>query len=199
MVVDSPTPGLEVELVWRYWVPEERIVDLERHLQVPLSRWVKQGFVTATEGDVIDYDVIEAAVVADATHLDMRRVSFDRMFAGQMVQRIDKALRGCDVVPVAQTFMGTSPGIKELLRLLGSTKDGETVAKVRHAGDPVTRWMASVVETKDDGNDNLRLVKPERATSQARIDGIAAAVMGLDGYLRRPQPRQAITVYGRSG
>lgn len=199
MVVDSPTEGVEVELVWRYWVPEERVVDLERQLQVPLSQWVRQGFVTATEGDVIDYDVIEAQVIADAKHLDMKRVSFDRMFAGQMVQRIDKALRGCDVTPVAQTFMGTSPGIKELLRLLGASKDGESLPHMRHAGDPVTRWMASVVEAKDDGNDNLRLAKPERAVSQARIDGIAAAVMGLDGYLRRPMKRQPITVYRQSG
>ena len=45
------------------------------------------------------------------------------------------------------------------------------------------------MEAKDDGQDNLRLVKPERAKSQARIDGIAAMVTGLDGYLRRPRKR----------
>jgi hypothetical protein len=50
--------------------------------------------------------------------------------------------------------------------------------------------MASVVETKSDGQDNLRLVKPERDKSQARIDGIAAMTTGLDGYLRRPRPKQ---------
>jgi phage terminase large subunit-like protein len=199
LAIASPTEGVEVELFWRYWVPEDRVVDIERQLQVPLSRWIEQGFVTVTEGDVIDYDAIETQIIADAQIVDLRRVSYDRMFAGQMVQRVDKALRGCEMAPVAQTFFGTSPGIKELLRLLGSTKDGDTKASMRHAGDPVTRWMASVVETKDDGNDNLKLVKPERATSQARIDGIAAAVMGLDGYLRRPQPRRAITVYGRAG
>lgn len=199
LVVDSPTQGLEVEVLWRYWIPDERVADLERQLQVPLSIWIAKGFVTVTEGDVIDYDTIEAQIIADAKQVDLRRVSYDRMFAGQMVQRLDKAVRGCDMAPVAQTFFGTSPGIKELLRLLGSSRDGDTAPHLRHAGDPVTRWMASVVEGKDDGNDNLRLVKPERATSQARVDGMAAAVMALDGYLRRPRPRQAITVYGRSG
>jgi Phage terminase-like protein, large subunit len=192
MVVESPTDSLEAELLWRYWVPEDRVVDLERQLQVPLSRWVRDGFITATEGDVIDYDAIEVQVAADAKHLDMKTVAYDRMFAGQMVQRLDKALRGCELKPVAQTFMGTSPGIKELLRLLGSN---DARPRMRHAGDPVSRWMASVVEGKDDGNDNLKIVKPERGTSQARIDGIAAAVMGLDGYLRRPLKRQPITVY----
>jgi hypothetical protein len=50
--------------------------------------------------------------------------------------------------------------------------------------------MAKVVEVRDDGNDNYRLVKPERAKSQARIDGMAACVTGLDGYVRRPKKKQ---------
>jgi len=196
VAVASPSDGVEVELLWRYWVPEERVEALERHLQVPLSRWVKQGYVTATEGDVIDYEAVEAQVLADCGVLDMRRISYDRMFAGQMVQNLDKALRGVEVAPVAQTFMGTSSAIKELLRLLGHNA-GDPVGRMRHAGDPVTRWMASVVETKDDGNDNMRLVKPERAVSQSRIDGIAAAVMSLDGYVRRVRKKDRTVTVSR--
>jgi phage terminase large subunit-like protein len=70
------------------------------------------------------------------------------------------------------------------VRLLGRTDSGATEGRMRHGGDPVTRWMASVVETKSDGQDNYRLVKPDRAKSQARIDGIAALTTGLDGMTR---------------
>lgn len=192
LAVQSPTEGLEVEMLWRYWVPSERLESLNRHLQVPLARWVEQGFVTATDGNVIDYEAVGDQALADCRQLDVQRISYDRMFAGQMVQQIDKALKGVEVVPVAQTFLGQSPSIKELQRLLGVTvKDeaGEPVRRMRHCGDPVTRWMASVAETKTDGQDNYRLVKPEREKSQARIDGIAAMTTGLDGYLRRPPPR----------
>lgn len=186
--VVSPTPGVELEMLWRYFVPEERVEHLERHLQVPLSRWVKEGWVTATEGNVIDYAKVRDVALADCRVLDVQRISYDRMFAGQMVQEIDAELKGVEVVPVAQTFLGQSPSIKELQRLLGVTESGAEVGRMRHAGDPVTRWMASVVETKSDGQDNYRLVKPDRGKSQARIDGIAAMTTGLDGYLRRPQP-----------
>lgn len=195
LVVDSPTPGIEVELFWRYWVPEERIEDLERQLQVPLSRWVAEGRITATEGDVIDYAAARDAALTDCSVVDIQRISYDRMFAGQMVQEVDAALQGVDVVPVAQTFIGQSPAIKELQRLLGIGPDHQ-VGRMRHNGDPVTRWMASVVETRSDGNDNLRLVKPDRRKSQARIDGIAAATTCLDGYLRRVKPEP---VYAYSG
>jgi len=176
----------ELDAFWRFWVPGDLVPDLERKLQVPLSQWVKQGFVTTTEGNVIDYDAIERQVIKDAWHVDMRRIGFDRMFAGQMVQRVDKELRGVEVVPVAQTFLGQSPAIKELQRLLGP-------GAIRHGGNPVARWMASVVESKGDGNDNLRLVKPDRGKSQARIDGMAALVTALDGYLRRKRKKSGAT------
>ncbi|MET0416410.1 MAG: terminase large subunit, partial [Actinoplanes sp.] len=39
MAVDSPTPGVEVEMFWRYFVPQDVVEDLERKLQVPLRRW----------------------------------------------------------------------------------------------------------------------------------------------------------------
>lgn len=197
LVVESPTEGIDVELLWRYFVPGDRVEALERHLQVPLSRWVTEGWITATEGDVIDYAAVRDAALADCKWVDIQRISYDRMFAGQMVQEIDADLKGVAVVPIAQTFLGQSPSIKELLRLLGSTDTEAPAGRLRHGGDPVSRWMASVVESKGDGNDNLRLVKPERNKSQARIDGIAALTTGLDGYLRRPQViRRRVVVRG---
>jgi phage terminase large subunit-like protein len=178
----SADRAAELDVFWRFWVPGDVVPDLARKLQVPLGEWIKAGYVTATEGNVVDYDVIEQQVIRDSWHTDMRRVGFDRMFAGQMVQRVDKALRGVEVVPVQQTFLGQSPGIKEVLRLLGP-------AALRHGGNPVARWMASVVESKDDKQDNLRLVKPDRLKSQARIDGMAALVIAMDGYLRRSKKK----------
>lgn len=176
----------ELDAFWRFWVPQDVVPDLERKLQVPLREWIRQGFVTATEGNVIDYDVIEQQVIRDSWHTDMKRIGFDRMFAGQMVQRVDRELRGVEIVPVAQTFLGQSPGIKELLRLLGP-------ARIRHGGNPVARWMASVAESKDDGQDNLRLVKPDRLKSQARIDGMAALVVAMDGCLRTKKKKTGAT------
>lgn len=190
MAVESPQPGVEVEMFWRYFVPEDVVDDLERHLQVPLKTWIGEGWVTATEGNVIDYAAVRNAALADCAVVDMRRISYDRMFAGQMVQEIDLELKGVEVTPVAQTYVGQSPSIKEIWRLLGKTDSGQVAGRMRHGGDPVTRWMASVVETTGDGQDNYRLVKPVRGKSQARIDGIAAMTTGLDGYLRRPQPVQ---------
>ncbi|WP_030599775.1 terminase TerL endonuclease subunit, partial [Kitasatospora aureofaciens] len=166
----------ELELVARFWLPEERLDELEAQLHVPLRQWAKEGWLTLTEGDAIDYTAIEKQIIADCRRLDVQRVSYDRMFAGQMVQRLESKTRGVDVVPVAQTYLGMSPGSKELERLL---REGQ----VRHGGNPILRWNALCCEVYTDGNDNIRPVKPDRNKSSSRIDGIAASVMALDGYV----------------
>ncbi|MBC3987840.1 terminase large subunit [Streptomyces sp. AC563] len=182
LAVESRKRGVELELISRFWLPEERIDELEQQLQVPLRQWADDGLLTLTEGDAIDYGAIEKQIIADCRRLDVQRISYDRMFAGQLVQRIEQKTRGVDVVPVAQTYLGMSPGSKELERLL---REG----RIHHGGNPILRWNASVVEVYRDGNDNLRPVKPDRGKSSARIDGIAATVMALDGYVRRPLKR----------
>lgn len=181
--VESTQPGVELEWLWRFWLPEERLADLERQLQVPLGLWVRQGWIRATEGDVIDYAAVKDDVLVDCRHLDVQRISYDRMFAGQLVQELDADLRGVDVLPVHQTYLGIGPACKELDRLLRA-------AAVHHGGNPVARWMASLVEVRQDDSDNLKLIKPNRGKASARIDGISAAVTGLDGYLRRPRPKK---------
>lgn len=182
--VDSPKPGVELEMFWRFWLPEDAVDDLVKKAQVPIRQWIDDGWITITDGNVVDYEAIRDAALEDCKPLNMQRISYDRMFAGQMVQEIDKELKRVEIVPVAQTFYGSGPAVKELQRLLGSAAENRK-PRMMHGPNPVARWMASVVEAKNDGQDNLRLVKPDRAKSGSRIDGMSAMVTGLDGYVRR--------------
>ena len=190
--VESQTPGRRFDLLTRFWVPETMVDSIERKCQIPLTKWIEDGLVSTSEGDVIDYGDVKAAVIGDCKLFDMQRVSYDRMFAGQMVQELDTELRGVEVVPVAQTYSGLSPACKELERLLGR-------AEFAHGGNPVLRWMASVVEVKKDDAENIRPVKPDRKLSSTRIDGIQATVTALDGIVRAPEAAKGLTrVTGRA-
>lgn len=177
VLVQSNRPGFELDLLTRFWVPEERVDALQKQLMVPLADWISKGFVTATPGDVVDYAAVKAAVVGDVKHLDMQRISYDRMFAGQLVQEIQEESKGVEIVPVAQTFVGLSPAMKETERLIG-------LNAMAHEGNPVMRWMVNAVEVKNDGADNLRPVKPDRKKASTRIDGVQALVTAMDGIVR---------------
>jgi phage terminase large subunit-like protein len=183
LVVRSRQPGKELEIIPRFWVPEERCDDLAHQLQMPLRDWVEAGLLTLTEGDAIDYAAIEDQILADSRTYRIQRISYDRMFAGGSLQRIEANPRIAEVTPMSQTYLGMGPASKETERLL---RERAFV----HDGHKVLRWNAGCVEVIRDGNDNIRPVKPKRDESSARIDGIAALVMAVDGYLRRKVVRE---------
>ncbi len=48
--------------------------------------------------------------------------------------------------------------------------------KVRHGGHPILRWMAAHTFVREDAAGNI---KPDKAKSRHRIDGIVASVMAV--------------------
>lgn len=65
--------------------------------------------------------------------------------------------------------------------------------KLRHAGNPVLRWMAGNVAIEQDAADNW---KPSKKKSQERIDGMVALVMGIDLATRHIESK---SIYSEPG
>jgi phage terminase large subunit-like protein len=162
------------------WMPESDLqMRIERD-QVPYDEWASNGWLTLTEGNVVDYDKVTAAIDHARANFDLRAVHHDRWQAGPVVQK----LQGMNIEssPVPQTYGGMSEPTKMLDRLV---KQGRFV----HGAHPVLRWMADSVEVmRDRANpDNVRPVKPNREKSSKRVDGITATVMAIDAWMRRPE------------
>ncbi len=174
LLVFPPIPG-EYELyrfLPYFWIPAENMVERARKDRVPYDVWVRQGHMRATPGNVIDYGVIEKDAIELKEKFNIREVAFDRWGAIQISQRLEAA--GFTMVGFGQGFASMSPPTKELLRL---TLDRQ----IAHGGHPVLRWMADNVMVTQDPAGNL---KPDRQKSREKIDGIVAAIMGLDRAIR---------------
>jgi len=166
----------QVHFVCRFWIPADNIEQRARRDRVPYDLWVKQGFLVATPGNVIDYAFIEAEIDALAKRFAIREIAFDRWGAVQMAQNLTE--RGFTLVEFGQGYKSMSPPTKELLKLVLS-------GKIRHGDNPVLGWMADNVVVTTDAAEN---VKPDKAKSTERIDGIVSAIMALDRLLRHEQP-----------
>lgn len=163
-------------VLWRFWVPESQLAVLDRHLGGRASVWARQGWLSATPGNVIDYDAVYERLAADAALFRVVDLSHDRWQAEPVRQELEK--RGLASYPVGQGFIGMGPPMRELKRLLR----GEGL---RHYANPVARWHADSLETKQDEAENEKPVKPARDRSGRRIDGMVALVMAIDGAMRR--------------
>ena len=155
-----------------FWIPEDTIPVRVRRASVPYDVWLKQGYLNATEGNVIHYGFIEQFIHDLGEKYHILEIAFDRWGATQMTQDLEGM--GFTVVPFGQGYASMSPPTKEFYKLLME-------GKIQHGGNPVMRWMAGnvVVDTDPAGN-----IKCTKARSPEKIDGIVAAIMALDRCIR---------------
>ena len=174
-VLDFPSePGEEEHHAWLpfFWIPEENLVERVRKDRVPYDVWVREGLITATPGNVIDYGYIVRDIELLGERFDIREIAFDRWGAFQVSQQLEGA--GFTMVGFGQGFASMSSPTKELLRIILDKK-------LAHGGHPVLRWMADNLMVKQDPAGN---VKPDKGKSREKIDGIVAGIMGLDRAIR---------------
>ena len=158
-----------------FWIPEDTIPLRVRRASVPYDVWHQQGYIQATEGNVIHYGFIEKFIEDLGKQYHICEIAFDRWGATQMVQDLEGM--GFTVVPFGQGYKDMSPPTKEFYKLLME-------GRIQHGGNPVMRWMAGNVVVDRDPAENI---KPTKAKSPEKIDGIVAAIMALDRCIRHEE------------
>ena len=168
--------GEAAEVLPFFWVPEDDIRTRSRRDRVPYDVWVSQGFIEATPGNVTDYGWIRECVTQLAQRYQIYEVAYDRTFATQLVTELTDD--GLTMVPFGQGFLSMAAPTEALERMVL----GQQIA---HGGNPVLRWMASNVCVTQDAAGNL---KPDRAKSTEKIDGIVALIMAIGRAVVQPTP-----------
>lgn len=171
-------------LCW-FWIPEDNMTARERRDHVPFSAWVRQGYVEATPGNVIDYDFIKSRIHKIANDFPgLKDVGFDPYMATQIALQLQD--EGFHMVPVRQGWVTLSPALKELEREYLS-------GELKHGGNPVLSWMAANLVVKKDSAENY---VPDKARSIDRIDGIVALCVALS---RQINSQEVSSIYETRG
>jgi phage terminase large subunit-like protein len=170
-----PAEDGEVEVLARFWLPEEHLARRVQRDRVPYDQWARDGALELTPGNVVDYARIRAAVNEWAERYDVGEVAFDPWNATGLVTQLQDD--GATCVPIRQGFASLTAPTKELEKLV-------TSRALRHGGHPVLRWCAGnvVVETDPAGN-----LKPSKAKSTERIDGVVALILALSRAMVGPE------------
>lgn len=161
----------DFKLITRFWLPEEGLQARIRRDQAPYDLWAAAGYITLTDGPVVDHQSILRQIQGDRLRYDLRECAFDRWNAGNTPNEIEAF--GVEALPFGQGFRDMSWPTKEFDRLIRERR-------LHHGGNPVLRWMADAVAVRSDAAGNL---KPDKEKSTRRIDGIVAAIMALSRAL----------------
>ena len=150
-----------------YFLPSEAAYKRKDAAGASIRQWIADGQIIATEGNVTDYSFIKAQIIELAQEFDIKDIAYDRFNASQLV--IDLQNEGLQMFPFGQGFISMSSPTKELERLV---KDG----RLKHDGNPVTRWMMGNVLLANDPAGNIKINK---AKSGDKVDGPVSIVMAL--------------------
>lgn len=152
-----------------YLIPEfylpERALEVSANSQY--DGWRRSGWLTVTDGEVTDYDAIEAQIEDDMAALQVREVPYDPWQATQLASHLIG--KGAPMVEFRQSTGNFSEGMKTLEALV-------LTGKIRHNGNAMMTWMVSNTVYRPDEYENVR---PRKERPENKIDGTVAAIMAL--------------------
>lgn len=151
----------------RRWVPAGAVAQRTERGTVPYAGWVQSGLIVETEGDVVDYAVIEKDIIDLAESFKPSEIAYDPWNATDLVNRLMER-----ELPMVEFIQGTKsyhPAMQELERAYVS-------GQLCHGGDPVLTWCASNLVARTDPNLNTA---PDKKRSAEKIDDMCALLMGV--------------------
>lgn len=168
-----------------FWLPEETVKAMEAKGDPTYTPWVKGGALRTTEGNIADYDVIRTEIQELAERFDIKQLAFDRWHATQLITQLQAEGLAC--LGFGQGFASMAAPCKEFERLILGHE-------LRHPQHPVMTWCVGNVAVQKDAAGNL---KPSKALSKKKVDGVVAGLMALGAsMLREPE---AESVYNTRG
>jgi len=164
-----PLPGESgCKFLFRFFIPEDGLLERERRDHVPYGLWAKQGLITKTPGATIDFDMVEEQIRADAGRFEFMETAYDEWKAPQVVNHLEA--EGLEMIAYRQGFTGMAEAT-DLFEKAVLSKE------IEHGGNPVMVWMVACTEVKGDRYGNIIPQKPERNAAGKRIDGVVGAIM----------------------
>jgi phage terminase large subunit-like protein len=161
------TDGEKWHLVCRFFVPEDTAHERSRTDRMEYDRWVQQGAMEATPGNVVDQNYVKQAILEDGEFFRVQNLGVDPWNATKLNSELMD--EGVPVMNMRQGIPTLGGPSKEFERLV-------MAGLLDHGGHPVLRWMVGNVAIRLDTNGNF---KPDKEKSSEKIDGVVAAIMAL--------------------
>jgi phage terminase large subunit-like protein len=153
------------KVVCQFYVPEDTVAERSKTDRVHYEAWVDSGFITATPGNVIDYEFIQKDIVKASEDYDLQEIGFDPWNASALANTLYNDY-GIMMVEMRQGTKTLSEPAKDILVNVKQEK-------LSHAGNPVLRWCADNLVMIADANENIR---PAKDKAVERIDGMVALI-----------------------
>lgn len=175
----------DIILDCKLYLPSDTIRERSKSEGIPYHVWAEKGYITTIPGPTIDQKVLHSDILDLSEQFNIKEISFDPFNAMQLITELDA--EGFTLSKTRQGFLTMSPLTKEFERLV-------LEKKIKVINNPVLSWNLANIMLDVDPAGNI---KPSKAKSTDKIDGIVAAIMAVGRAL--PQATSSKSVYDSGG
>lgn len=151
----------------KMYFPDEQVESKMKHDSPMIRKWIEQGFITPTQGSIVDYNAMFNDIKADLSKYEVREILYDPYNAATLMTEIGPLV---DLVEVNQNMKNLSPMAKDW--------EAAIINKEIVDGNPVMKWMVSNCSVYRDPNGNIKPVKDSPdPSSPKRIDAVVTSIM----------------------
>jgi phage terminase large subunit-like protein len=146
----------------RFYLPEKALEDAPRYM-----KYVTEGVLTTTPGDMTDYAFIEEDILDIAGRVELQDIAFDPAQANYLMTRLQQ--QGLPIVSFPQIVRNMSDPMKEV--------EARTLsAKLEHDGNSMMTWMMGNVTARIDAKEHIY---PRKETAEDKIDGPVGLIIAM--------------------
>lgn len=184
-----PNDDDSIDLAWRFWAPEAAVKKLDRFNSGRFTNeFIKDGWLTVTPGEVLDFDYVYKDFEKDAQRFDILGGDADQWSSDPVIQEIGRRTYVQEIFSYKNDFTNMSDGMHRIFEKVSENT-------LRHHGNPLARWCFDACQARIARYDPdlIRPDKPDRNVSARRIDAVPAAIMGVNAWWDRG--RDVYSVY----
>ena len=148
------------------FIPEEKLDERVKTDKMPFDQWVRQGWITATPGVVVDYTFVREYIksIEETYGVLVKEICYDKYNARHLMQELEAD--GFTTVEIPQ-------GIRYLTEPTKNFRTKVFEKKIIHNKNPVLAWAVGNAVTRKDAQENIML---DKSKSTDRIDPLAALI-----------------------
>ncbi|QSB48774.1 terminase large subunit [Parageobacillus toebii] len=148
------------------FIPEEKLDERVKTDKMPFDQWVRQGWITATPGAVVDYTFVREYIksIEEKYGVLVKEICYDKYNARHLMQELEAD--GFTTVEIPQ-------GIRYLTEPTKNFRTKVFEKKIIHNQNPVLTWAVGNAVTRKDAQENIML---DKSKSSDRIDPLAALI-----------------------
>jgi phage terminase large subunit-like protein len=148
------------------FIPKEKLDERVKTDKMPFDQWVRQGWITATPGAVVDYTFVREYIksIEEKYGVLVKEICYDKYNARHLMQELEAD--GFMTVEIPQ-------GIRYLTEPTKNFRTKVFEKKIIHNQNPVLTWAVGNAVTRKDAQENIML---DKSKSSDRIDPLAALI-----------------------